>query len=366
MLIAAISGRALAQAAQRAGLLPLTADFFGDLDTNEAGPSVVVDGDFAAGFAQASLLSAMDRLADGHNPIGVVFGSGFEQAPGLLDELSRRWPVKGNDAAVIALLKDPAAFARLSHSLGIPHPPTQAEPPKDPHGWLSKMQGASGGMHVQPAATVAGEPDERCYFQKRVEGEAVSALFVANGKGDAVIAGFSRQWVSPAPGLPYRYGGALRPAPLAATIEQDLREAVNRIAAAVPIKGLNSADFLVDANGFHLIEINPRPGATLDIFESLPLFRWHIEGCDGHLPRVMDAPAGADAAAIVYTDRDIAAMPELDWPAWTRDRQRAGSIVPQGYPICTVCAGGDSPVEALRLIKERSTDIVLSIDRRTS
>ena len=66
-----------------------------------------------------------------------------------------------------------------------------------------------------------------------------------------------------------------------------LAAAAERIAEATPLVGLNSVDFLVDGNEFWILEINPRPGATLDIFEPPEgsLFALHMAACEGELPQ---------------------------------------------------------------------------------
>ena len=40
------------------------------------------------------------------------------------------------------------------------------------------------------------------------------------------------------------------------------------LARSLGLRGLNSADFLIEGDNAWLIEINPRPGATLDLFDS--------------------------------------------------------------------------------------------------
>ena len=129
-----------------------------------------------------------------------------------------------------------------------------------------------------------------------------------------------------------RAGGALpfrrQPSPgrsSAGRGRRSSRRAAEAVTAACGLRGLNSIDFLVDGEAFTLIEINPRPGATLDIFEDCggALFRAHVDACLGRLPARPLAFEGAAAAAIAYARRDIAAMPELDWPDWTADRQKA-------------------------------------------
>jgi len=54
------------------------------------------------------------------------------------------------------------------------------------------------------------------------------------------------------------------------------------------------------------LEVNPRPGATLDIFDAPPgLFGLHVAACAGRLERGWRAPPGAAASAIAYADRRL-------------------------------------------------------------
>jgi len=103
---------------------------------------------------------------------------------------------------------------------------------------------------------------------------------------------------------------------------------------------LNSADFLVRGRDFDLLEINPRPGATLDIFEpdDGSLFAMHISACQGILPAARPSYEQARASAIIYADRNIPVFPVFDWPPWTADRPAAGTAVDKGDPLCTVYA----------------------------
>src|SRR5262245_66648644 len=94
LLIAAISGRQLAQAARRAGFIPLVADFFADTDTQEAAHACrKLDGDIRNGMRAAALLSALRDLADrAPSPVlGIVYGAGFEDRPALLARIAKDW-----------------------------------------------------------------------------------------------------------------------------------------------------------------------------------------------------------------------------------------------------------------------------------
>ena len=358
VLIAAASGRALAQSARRGGFLPLVADFFADQDTAVLAHDVArLDGGLARGMETASLLGALAALSRSHQPVGVVCGTGFEDRPQLLARIAERWRLLGNDPQTVARVKDPFGFAALCSDCNIAHPDTIASPPRDPTGWLAKRKGGAGGGHIVGADT-HDRRNTGYYFQRQVPGVPVSALFLADGRR-AVMLGFSTQWAAPTTRRPHRYGGAVRPAALAPAVADALASATQRLMQAIPLVGLNSADFLVDGDQFRLLEVNPRPGATLDIFEPAEgsLFALHVAACEGELSGAPPRSDGACAAAIAYADRDIAAAP-AQWPDWTADRPVAGTAIEAGEPLCTVKATAATAAAAKARVDERLTEVL--------
>jgi len=353
ILIAAISGRALAVSARRAGYAPLVVDMFCDQDTIAAAQAHVrLTSGLARGMDGDELLSALQALALLHAPTGIVCGTGFEDRPQLLAQLAQRWTLIGNSAETIAMVKDPQAFAALCRSHGIPHPELSLVLPREPTDWLAKRRGGSGGTHIKAAQE--RNASEAIYFQRRVTGMPVSALFLADGRRAEII-GFSTQWASPTPQQLFRYGGAVRPADITPSLAALLRETVQVLVPAIPLIGLNSADFLVEDGNFWLMEINPRPSATLDIFEPPggSLFALHVAACEGKLPQTPPRIDGAAAAAIAYAKDDIASLAPLQWPDWTADRPHAGVAVAAGEPLCTVRASGGTAAEAKALLNQR-------------
>jgi uncharacterized protein len=352
VLIAAISGRALAQSAHRGGYQPLVADFFGDQDTLQAAKGHVrLAGKLARGIEENDLCNALDALAAGRHPLGIICGSGFEDRTELLECVAQRWRLFGNSAAVVAKVKDPAMLSAICAGIAIPLPELSLAKPPAPADWLAKRTGGSGGGHIKPAAQAARGA---IYYQRKVPGIPISALFLADG-ANATVIGFSTQWVLPTTDKPYRYGGAAQPATLPPNAAALLSAAVDRLAAAASLVGLNSADFLVDGEHFWLLEINPRPGATLDIFEPPQgsLFSLHMRACAGELAPAPRYPGGAKAAAIVYAEHDIPSAPALAWPPWTADRPQPGSAIEAGEPLCTVYACGQDAAGARALTDER-------------
>jgi predicted ATP-grasp superfamily ATP-dependent carboligase len=357
VLIAALSGRALAACARRGGYRPLVADLFGDIDTRElAEANERVPGSLTRGFVQKALLASLDRLAEGRQVIGVVAGTGFEDRPNLLGSIAARHVLLGNAPGVVAAMKDPFRFAETCARAGVPHPEVRRDRPAGGP-WLHKRAGGSGGVHVAASTRrTAARPDR--YYQRRVAGEPISAAFLATG-GACRVLGLSRQWPDPAPNRPFRYGGASRPAPVIATRATEIGDAVARLVSHTGLCGLNSADFLVRQDGFDLLEVNPRPGATLDIIPGLNMFRLHIDACLGVLPDESPAWPGAAAAATVYAQADICLPAGFAWPAWAADRQPPGEPVPRGAPLCTVLAEAADADTAERMVRDRATEILV-------
>jgi predicted ATP-grasp superfamily ATP-dependent carboligase len=365
VLIAALSGRALAACARRGGYRPLVADMFGDLDTRElAEASETVPGSLARGFAKGALLAALDRLAAGHRVIGVVVGSGFEDRPRLLRSIATRHGLLGNPADIVTAVKNPFRFAETCALAGVPHPEVRREQPPDGV-WLRKRIGGSGGVHVA-ASTRRGTARRGRYFQRRVAGEPISVAFLAAG-GRCRVLGLSRQWADPAPRRPFRYGGSSRPAPISAVRAAEISAAVERLVSHTGLRGLNSADFLVREDGFDVLEVNPRPGATLDIFADTEgaLFRMHLDACEGVLPDAMPDWPQATAAAFVYAPAGITLPAVFPWPLWTADRQAPGSFVPAGAPLCTVLAEAANADAAERLVRLRAAEILAHAEGAT-
>jgi len=362
VLIAAASGRALAQSARRGGFVPLVADFFADQDTAASAQAIVrLEHGLARGIDAEGLLAACETLARSRRPIGVVCGTGFEDRPQLLARLGARWRLLGNDAQTVARVKDPGAFAALCRDCDIPHPDTLSSPPRGPEGWLAKRKGGAGGSHITRVGAHNAASDD-IYFQRATPGVPISALFLADGRR-ATTLGFSTQWASPTAERTFRYGGAVRPAVLALGVADQIAAALRRLMQTIPLVGLNSADFLVDRDEFRLLEINPRPGATLDVFDPVEgsLFALHVAACEGRLAGAPPGFDGACAAAIVYAEHDIAAVPAMHWPDWTADRPHAGVAIKAGEPLCTVKAAAATAAAARARVDERLAKVLATV-----
>ncbi|HSI42310.1 MAG TPA: ATP-grasp domain-containing protein [Xanthobacteraceae bacterium] len=353
LVLIGLSARTLAASAGRAGLRAVAIDLFGDEDTRALAPTRRLNGaSQALAFEPEEVLRHLAAFPG----VPVVLGAGFEAVPELIDAIAARAPLLGNDGRTVAAFKDPFALAGLLEQLGIAHPAVYAGAAPAGRRVLEKQSGASGGGHVRRALQPEASPSPGCYLQDEVEGNSVSALFLGNGQAARLI-GFSEQWCAPAPHAPFRYGGAAAPLLLPAVQTAEVAGALNRLVAATGLRGLASADLMLTATGWSLIEINPRPGATLDIFDRAPLpplLHLHIAACRGVLPDELPALATMPAcAAAVFYALSALSIDQAPLPEWTADRPAAGSLIAAGAPLCTVLASGRDLPAARRTAGQR-------------
>ena len=349
-LLISQSGRALAAAAARAGRAAVGIDGFADRDTRDLARDWLrlpldADGTFEAG----DLVRAADRLSPPGQCLGLVYGSGFEVQPERLAHLTGNRPLLGNAPDVLATCADPLRFAGLCRALHLPHPETRLDAPSAPEGWLAKHAGACGGIHVRDAAGLAPAPGR--YFQRRAAGVPHSLLFLADGHSSRPV-GFNRLLAAPAqaPGH-WAYAGAtaLRDAPPG--VGPTVLAAAQALTTALGLRGLNGIDFIVDGRDWTLLELNARPTATLDLWDSPPLpplFDCHVQACHGRLPTALPRPASGRAAAVVYADAPMRVPAGFAWPRWCADLPAAGAFFAPGEPVCTVHATGEDADDAER------------------
>ncbi len=360
-LIVALSGRILARAAARAGRPAVGVDAFADRDTCElarAWAQAPLDSDW--NMDADAMLAAAERLCPGRHCHGLVYGSGFEARPDLLRALAATRPLLGNRPEVLDVLANPIRFAAMLDELGIPHPVTVPTRPADPEGWLCKQAGACGGVHVRPLAE-ARDTDARSYFQRRVAGDEWSLLFLANGE-EAMPIGFNRP-LAPSPGArhPWRYAGAVRQPHGPERQTEAVLEAAAALTQRLGLKGLNGLDFMVGDQGWSLLELNPRPTATVELWDRAPLpplFDLHVQACQGRLPTHLPEAADSAATALVYADRPLQVPADFAWPRWCADLPEAGQAMTPGDPVCSVHAEHGTAAAAERAVLARREEIL--------
>lgn len=356
LLLVSGSARLLAQSAARAGIRAVALDHYADTDTRAATADVMAIPEPGGDFDPLPLLDAAARLAPpGAYPL--VYGSGLDSNPALLDVLAQGREVIGNSPAIQRLFRVPGRFFRLLGACGIPYPEIRSAHPPDPANWVIKSGCSEGGKRVRFCAHVQAGSDE--YYQRRLSGPALSALFLADGRG-ATILGFNTLWTAERPGQPFLFIGAINQTQLDDSQRQQIQSTVARLVEASGLVGLNSLDFMLDAvGGLQVIEVNARPSATMALYDDdYPegLLAAHIRACRGRLPAGIPA-ARVRAFRVLLAPETMTVHPGMEWPHWCADVPARGTVIEPGRPLCTLRAEGDSRASVQFLIEQRITQL---------
>jgi predicted ATP-grasp superfamily ATP-dependent carboligase len=373
LAVVAISARAMAEAAARDGFGVVALDLFGDLDTRRAASRWLPIG--APGSLRidaARTLAALRDLSREPDPvIGWVAGSGFEGEPDLLEQGAAILPLIGTAAAAVRRLRDPALFFGFLAAQGIPHPQVSFERLEKPEGWLMKDAQACGGWHVRrPPWPVDVRPAPGRYYQHEMAGQPMSATFIANGR-DVHVLGFNELMVCRLGARHFVFRGVVGPVPIAPDMAHRLTAIARTLTVAFELRGLCSLDFMRDGEAIGVLEVNPRPPASMSLYAP-GLMRAHARAClNAQLPparpgRAPGAGGMAGGMEIVFAPRplqlDAAAARQLAaWPG-IHDLPGAGQRFDAGDPLCTLSVNGRDAAQVRRRLDESRERLLQSLE----
>lgn len=360
--VAAISARVMTESIVRGGGAAHALDLFGDVDTRAAACEWRCIGRAdTLRFDDAAFLDALAALARQGQVCGWVAGSGFEARPDLIARGASILPLLGNAPELVRRIRTPGWFYPWLLAQRVAHADVRIAAPEDPPGWLVKDARACGGWHVRPAAQAERLHGAGCYFQRRVVGESLSVLFLADGL-DWALAGIARQIIRPLGGHDFVYRGGVGPVALSPTAREALGTMLDRLVPGLGLRGLNGIDFVLQDDEPVLIELNPRPTASVALFDHRVrdgLMRAHVAVCRGAaLAGLEFVPwLGVRGSEVVFArgpgriDAEQAVW--LAERGWCHDLPAAGTHHAYGDPVCTVSAEGDSAGVVEHLLAQR-------------
>jgi uncharacterized protein len=351
VLVASVCARPYVISLLQAGYQVLAIDIFKDVEIQKLTKHCYQVKLNNSGFDKLAFKAVLNQI-DWSEVIGFVYGSGFESAPELLNEVARYTKLLGNPESVCQRVKSIPNFFELLDDLNLVYPAVSYQALQNNQAWLEKSITGSGGMHIQ-MANAHVVPKEGCYYQQWQAGESVSVLFLADGKSAQLI-GFNQQFVAESKAQPYRFGGSVSHVSLAKEVQQQLLHAISCLTQTLGLIGLNSLDVIVKHEKVYVLEINPRLSATIALYEaSQPkqsLLAWHIAACNGDMPTV-EVAQNSMACAILYAEQRMQISADFTWPAWVVDVPEAGLVIEVDAPICTITAMGKDHDAAKELLK---------------
>ncbi|MFM8891447.1 MAG: ATP-grasp domain-containing protein, partial [Planctomycetia bacterium] len=349
-----------------------------------------------------SLADAARRLAPA-SPF--AYTGALENHPDLIATIAADRPVAGTGADAVRRLRDPVRLAAAARTAGLGFPETFHDGtgvPTDGTFLVKPLAGAGGrGIRVwhgpEPAdsrdlsadRSTGKRPHQRPrIWQRLVRGAAISASYVMSC-GEGRLFGVSRQllgrrWCHAA-GFTW-CGAVVARGPEGPPWERRLHAPLTRLGDVLgevysPL-GVVGVDLVLRPDhGLTVIEVNPRPTASMELFERLgaiSVARAHLSACgltaEGTVPgsprASVAAPGGpAWAKAVLFAARPTlvshtlvttiasAAAPWTDsdggWPSLA-DIPRPGQTIPVGLPVMTIFARGATPLRAVRSLRERT------------
>jgi len=366
----------LAELAVRAGYDVVALDHFGDLDLQSLCPSVSILRDLGRSGGMAELVTAAEDI----EAPSVVYGAGLENRPDLVASLVEGRTLLGNAPEILERVRDPETLGISLREAGLHYPETltpdrahSADPRKE---WLRKPVKGGGGRGIKRWQGGALKKTE--IVQARVRGLSCSVAAVADGR-DAAVLGISEQLVGRkelgASG--FKWCGNVVPARLPRGQRDGLLEAATAICAhiarAFALRGLFGVDLIWDGSRAWVLEVNPRPTASLEAIEEVygvSAFTAHVEACAGRLPDTAPGATWPDGRAsgkgIVFARSDLRAADTRAWlEAGIRDVPHPGEPIGRGHPICTVPAHATTPEDVLTALEAGAADVLAQCEAAT-
>lgn len=366
LVVLGASGRAVAESARRSGFRVHAADLFADLDLLAAAETVRRVGRSPGDGYPDGLAAA----AAGFPPGPWCYTGAIENHPDLIDRIAAVRPLAGNAGPVVRRVRDPFTLGAAVREAGLRFPETRAGSESVPRdgSFLVKPLSSAGGRGIDRwtgAVAAEGPAASGCVWQRRVDGHPYSAAFILAPEGSRLV-GITRQllglpWCHAAP---YAYCGSVL-VPLD-TVPADLLAAINRLGSVLASRfrlvGAVGVDFVVaDDGGMVVIEVNPRPTASMELFERAggPAFvAAHLAACGFAPPAGSPHPRSSPARdrwskAVLFARRDVAVTDALveririeaaewrfdGWPALA-DVPSPGQVIPAGGPVLTIFHAG--------------------------
>jgi len=356
ILVTAKSGRMLATCLQACGYQVLVIDCFADVDTQALSSACIrVESLIIKEVSQAFFNLSQDYKID-----YILYGSGLESYPETLDFLHTQSPVVlGNQLNTVLAIQNSDYFFSVLDTLHIPFPSVLFSPPAASNQWLIKPLQREGGIGITQYSPLSIAPPNS-YWQQYIEGISMSALWVANGQEYTLI-GFNRQLVISLDDYPFIFSGIIHQTDVALSVVKEITGWLDKLVPTFQLKGLNTIDFIVQENNHYLLEINPRPSASLPLYHHTWI-QAHIDSCLTGNWQIPPTLTDCRGIKIIYATRNIQVKDSLDWPEWVSDIPPVGTFIHTTMPICSIIADGKNQRQVFYnlLIKEKQIKQFLS------
>lgn len=351
LTILGASVRAAAESARRAFFAPVLADLFADLDTQELGSTTRID-EYPQGF---------EHVLTADHGGGWIYTGALENYPELIARWSNLRPLLGNGAEVLGRVRDPWQVADCLARAGLscPHLSRTADQLARDGSWLQKPFRSAAGQGIQRVAGERHLAANAVYFQKHVEGQSHSAVYVGQG-GESQLLGITKQRHLPGS---FAYAGSIGPVELNAEDRRQVVALGKVLTAEFGLVGLFGVDFILNDDGVWPVEINPRYTASVEILEralGLPAIALHMAACRNQSLAAPDLPKQYPIVGkqILFASHDVTIPCDLrNEFSDLADIPSPGSTIQRGAPVLTLFRTGPCCDEVSAQLATATTEL---------
>lgn len=331
LLLCAASARAMAESARSAGYNFVTLDFFGDIDTKEAGENYSLR-EVGDSYSTENLYDRSAQLEFTH----VAYGAGFENYPELVEGFEKRATVVGNDSKTLRGVRDWRNFFSKLDRAGIKFPKTEVVLAGDVDNLDGKILKSvkTGGGHRIDSSRESFDASEGVLSQEVLSGTPISTCIVGNGN-QCTFLGATEQITSNG----YLYRGNIAPLKITKEIE-DISVTIGEMFG---LAGVNGIDFMLSEDGPYVLEVNPRLTGAMEVLErayGVNLFEIHVKACSGDIGFIIKKSERFYGRKILHATKDQRFSLEKR-PIFIKDVPADGYIE-KNSPICTIIGEGDT------------------------
>ena len=383
LLLLGASVRAAAASCLAAGIDCAGVDLFADEDARKFA-KVVQANDYPAGLAHAA-----DKIA----PTNWMYTGGLENYPRIIERVTRKHRLWGNDARVLKHVRNPFELHLALKQTGLPTPeicrgeiaPGEGESNTR---WLRKPVRSCGGMGIRwltdSRNDTADTPalEGTTYLQKYVDGEPVAAIYLAVDAGTQLL-GITRQLIGQkwSGALEFQYAGSIGPVLPPEPVRSQIASVGSLLASQFGLQGLFGVDGVVNADGFWTLEVNPRYTASIEVLEragaSSVMARHASVFLEGMTKAAeLKSPSSNGLAscygkAIVFARSDVEIGDDfrqlteelggISLHSFIADIPPTGTRVGLGQPICTVFVEGDDEKTVKAGLQSRTAEVRIAV-----
>jgi predicted ATP-grasp superfamily ATP-dependent carboligase len=326
------------------------------------------------------LLSYFEELISKYPIDGVILGSGIEDFPEILEQITEQTLLIGNTPEHISQVRNTPDFFRTLERLHITHPATDTAHNYEDAKRIGKDLGYP--LILKPAQRFGGigiqyiqdqkslhksfldhKTKREVIIQEFIQGTSASVSTLSTTSQVEAISVNEQLIGLPQLGVtePYGFCGNIVPLTAHHKVINTATTYAEKICAHFQLVGSNGIDFIATKSSeCAVIEVNPRMQGTLECLERVydrNIVSAHINACTrNELSRTAWKPQRYCARVILYAFETIA-VPSLHHFQGIRDIPFEGTIIKKGEPLCSLLADGSNRHQAVNSCFIQATHI---------